>query len=112
MEGLFKGWPPCDRCGKPVNRRSGVLSIEPPEPSETRSGPVELRDLARQELCREWLWSHGRCRPRRNLYWIEAEQFDTLDKVLDWTLHLAEKNWYQATNWQGTVRRFYNVPGI
>jgi hypothetical protein len=92
MEESFKGWPPCDRCGKPVNKRSGVLSIRP-------------------EWWASWLWSHGKCRPRRNLYWIEAERFDTLDKVLAWTLHLSEKMWFRASNWRETVKRFYNVPG-
>lgn len=88
---LFKGWPPCDRCGKPVSKRSGVLSIRP----ERRAS---------------WLWSHGKCRRRRNLYQIDAERFDTLGKALDWTLHLSEKMWFRLSDWRETVKRFYDVP--
>lgn len=108
----FMGWPPCDVSGEPVDRRSGVLSINPPDPPRLVSlSVVEFEDLmATEPDIEKWLWSHARCSPDANVVWIEAERFDTLGKMFDHTLHLAEKLWYQATNWRETVLRFYDLP--
>jgi len=116
MEESFKGWPPCDVCGKPVDKRQGVLSVNPKE-AEAEPGcctgglrVTSFREFLDEPGPVEWLWSHCRCMPRRNVVWMEAERFDTVAKMFDHTLHLSEKNWYQATNWRDTVLRFYDLP--
>ena len=57
-----------------------------------------------------WLWSHAACLPDTNDYDIAAERFNTVGKVLDWTLHLMTKTWFDPIPWADAVRRFYILP--
>jgi len=114
MEESFKGWPPCDICGKPVDKENGVLSVNPNEAEQAvlraPRGVLSFEEMRALPEGPKWLWSHARCGSDANVVWIEAERFDSLGKMFDHTLHLSEKNWYQATNWRETAKRFYNVP--
>lgn len=113
MEESFKGWPPCDVCGEPVDKREGVLSVNPNEAEQAvlraPRGVLSFEEMRALPEGPRWLWSHCRCMPRRNVVWMEAERFDTVAKMFNHTLHLSEKNWYQATNWRDTVLRFYDL---
>ncbi len=95
MEEPFKGWPRCDLCHGPVNPQFGRLSVEP------------------DDWPAQWIWSHDHCLWKclpENTYIIEAERLDTRAKVLALTLCLAKEAWYQDTNWEEAVERFYDLP--
>jgi hypothetical protein len=57
-----------------------------------------------------WCWSHESCVPPEHDYEVEAERFDSVGKVLEWTLHLGGKTWFDIEGWAVTVRRFYDLP--
>lgn len=126
----FRGWPPCDACGGPVEdprratlsldtraagRRARAARLRTEEATTTDAsgiGVLTLSDLVRVGLpdAEPWRWLHDRCRPDTHRYEISGERLDTLGKALSWTLHLQQKTWFQPAPWEGAVRRFWNVP--
>lgn len=121
-----KTWPPCDVCGKPVtDPRRAALSLnteasyqvakamrqeEAQYEAEADAGHFHLltaEELLAGPTAPPWLWSHDRCRPPHQDYEISGERFVTTADALDWTLHLSEKNWWEAMSWASAVRRFF-----
>lgn len=117
-----KEWPPCQVCGKPVSTRQGILVVNYKELQQYESQQLEwekkhpadvsgvititpdLPDLV------EWHWGHASCLPEGG-YYIEYSKFDTIPKVLSWTLHLMEsKRWLKFTDWERAVRVHHKVP--
>jgi hypothetical protein len=122
----FRGWPPCDACGDAVHPDEGLLSLDTQLARKRFRGqqlweeeyhvdssepqPTSLRMLMSMPDSPDWWWGHDRCSPPENDYEVEADRFDDIGKVLDWTLHLMHKNWFDAVSWERAVRRLYELP--
>jgi len=114
------------QCGGIVSGATGQLSLDTRLAAdrlrgvelwraEHRSSPdlpeiMSHSALVSMPVPAEWCWSHDDCAPARNDYEIEASRLDDVGKVLDWTLHLMTKNWFDAIAWEHAVRRLYNLP--
>jgi hypothetical protein len=110
---MFKGWPPCDICGKPVDETNGILSIcyrrirafDAALKEWEAKHPDGLLDMGYPTVPNSipWFWSHKTCSPEdcdgSCNYWIDAV-----------TLNSMEKTWFPNTNWGHAVRRLYDLP--
>lgn len=63
-----------------------------------------------------WRILHGNCGEDESissLYWIGVERARTMAQILDWSMHMMEKNWLMSTDWasfiQSRVLRPHNV---
>ena len=104
---------PCDVCSKDILDADGYihLSIRELAASERRWAELENEDgsvtLGVVELTADvlkavrWKAYHIFCDPDPDAqsYTIQIEQIRTIPKLLAWTLHLMEKAWLPATNW-------------
>lgn len=55
-----------------------------------------------------WHVLHRICDPQPESwddYWIAVERAQTVEQLLSWTIHLAEKSWYSHTNWDDLIRK-------
>lgn len=109
--------PQCDVCGKQVQLKDGILSISFREVREVQeaherfkrdhTNPVfHVSDLLTLPERVHWKWHHSKCNGQSS-YWIDACRFDTVEKVLQWTIHLMDKTWFQLTDWREVIHRFY-----
>lgn len=118
-----KAWPPCDICGKSVATKDGLLGISTTELDKVREvrqkwerkhpdgTAIAIAEYPEAALSVPWQWGHVKCLQEVSFaYMIEAERFLTIGDALFWTLHLQEKRWLRATDWEGAVRRFHKVP--
>ena len=56
-------------------------------------------------LCQRCSRKAGDNEPLDNAaYAIELNRADTWQKLMDWTIHLMEKNWFPYTNWSQIMR--------
>ena len=127
----FKGWGNCDVCGNPIKnpatatisvcykqinareealRQWKVENVEVIEGAEITSGFADYPDQV------PWMITHVDCECPGCLdrcgcdYWFYGTRFDSLGKVVAWTLHLMKKTWFASTDWEGLVRRLYDLP--
>lgn len=124
-DAAFKGWPACDVCGKPItDLRLACLSLDTERAREgllkydrlLRAGQqadgsillADMPDLTTHSV--SWLWAHSNCVPQEQSYWIDGDRFDTMGKVLSWTMHVADKLWFDSLTWESAVRRFWMIP--
>jgi hypothetical protein len=56
------------------------------------------------------VWGHSACLGDQYQYWIAANRIDIMGKMMHWTMHRSEKNWWNPHDWNAVVRRFSNVP--
>ncbi len=109
--------PRCDVCGKEVQLGDGVLSISFQKVREVQDqkakwekahpGPVlNVGDVLASPPCVSWTWHHCKCNVS-GCYEIEASRFDSIEKAMQWTIHLMEKNWFKFTDWRGVIEKFY-----
>lgn len=110
-------WPPCDVCGLPVeSSSSGVLSINtraidaPAGPLFQSGGPnlrlVTVLDAETVATGTCWNWAHAGCASETDNFQISASGIETSARALEWTLRLLDEEWFSATNWSETMRRF------
>jgi len=129
-----KRWPACGVCGRPVSTSDGILTIMLEElnqqteaiqrwEEEHYSGrpmlvpqsnilvtePMTLREVLSRPDYARWQWGHRECLPDGMIH-VEAAEFDTLGKALDWTLNMWDRAWIGYSDWPDTVRRLHNVP--
>jgi hypothetical protein len=66
-----------------------------------------LSDFQPASKAAKWRAYHGGCDPRPDAadYWIAVERARTAEQLLDWTLHLTGKTWFDGTDWDRYVRR-------
>lgn len=74
---------------------------------------IDPRECAK--AYQRWLWLCSFCAcsndvGSRYFYQIEEERISTVSEALEWTLHLAQKNWFLNTNWQETLYRIFKFP--
>ncbi len=120
----MKTLPVCDKCKQTVSLNEGMLSVfykevqgheekvKLYEQKHTEKSGIQitsLKSLLEYPDAVKWHWGHPKCMPD-SMYEIEISRFDNVDKALDWTLHLMEKDWFASTNWRETVERFYDLP--
>ena len=109
--------PNCDKCSKPVKREQGVLTISFKEVREAQREreawekehpqPIKvLHDYLTYPKRINWKWGHRKCF-QNSSYPIDATRLDSAEKVLHWTFHLMEKNWFMATDWRGAINKLY-----
>ncbi len=95
-EVTMKTWPVCDECGGEVIPPDGYLAVDG-DTILDRSGELH-----------HWVWGHSGCTP--NGYAIEASRIDSMEKALDWTMHLWSKRWFANTDWHHALQKLF--PGI
>lgn len=125
----------CDRCGQPIERwRDLVVWCDSAKAHDAlRRWEAENRKMEQQaeHTAKDWAgflrplssvpvldtvqWNtfHYDCITDEEWLWgypIEGARINTLGKALAWTLHLQEKVWYEATDWQGLIRRLFKLP--
>ena len=130
MTDTFKGWGNCEVCGKPINNPAkATISMCYKRLREYGSARKvwedknveEFGDLQTYRLGGDypeqvkWVIAHEACgcpdHPEGcDEYWFYCTRFDSLGKVVAWTLHLIGKRWLRATDWEGLVRRLYALP--
>ncbi len=91
-------------------RRKAVILWEQEHDTGERLRTFVLNQLATMPRPVPWVWSHAACALDTNDYEIDADRFDSIGKVLDWTLHLLDKPWFAGVAWMEVVRRFYHLP--
>lgn len=72
-----------------------------------------IADLAEPPHPVSWQVMHFDCISDAEWEWgypIEGARINTLGKALAWTLHLEGKTWYEATDWEGLIRRLFTLP--
>jgi hypothetical protein len=110
--------PNCDECGKNVKLKDGILSIPFQKVREvqdqrgrwekTHPGPVlTVGDVVTFPPRVSWGWHHASCNANGSSYEIEGTRFDTIEKAMNWTLHLMEKNWFEFTDWRSVIEKFF-----
>lgn len=121
-------WPVCQYCGKSVSTAQGVLVVYGHEISEyeklfkewgksyprteTGSRLITSRELADLPHMVDWHWGHSDCVQDGVMYEITYDRFDNVEKVLNWTLHLMEKNWLEHTRWREAVLAHYQLQEV
>ncbi len=115
--------PVCDICEKAVSVQDGTIWIgydainkaeEARRKWDSESSDIGVFSTQFGELPQPalWMWGHRGCTDQdgANEYWIDAERFAMPADALAWTLHLLEKTWFRATDWETLVRRLHDVP--
>lgn len=108
----------CDECKLPIEDSRGWVTINlgavgahersMAEWKRNHPGPVvsgsDLMDIPLPVL---WHVYHRACDPDldRLAYWFAVERCRTIPQLMDWWLHLAEKNWFSATAWDVLIRQ-------
>jgi hypothetical protein len=121
----IKKWPVCQVCGKEVTTEEGFLAIyhdelmeykkqslewEKKHPLDENVGRIiDATDIMEMPESVQWHWGHSECLGD-SMYDIPYSRFDTLGKVLSWTLHLMEKSWLDYTDWETAVCTHYKIP--
>ncbi len=120
--------PDCEFCDKPTKIAESVLSVRYADMtayaenirawreehySDKKEGlqVVVMSELGDLPDKAHWRWGHKFCIPDDGDYWMDAERLDTAGKMLSFTAHLMEKNWFLDTDWDQVIRRFYNYAG-
>lgn len=126
----FRGWGNCEVCGNPIkNPATATISVcykqlRKYERKRKAWEDKNVEDYGGLQAYRlgadcperiEWAIAHEACgcpyHPEGcDEYWFYCSRFDTYDKVLGWTLHLMEKVWFMATDWETLIRRLYTLP--
>lgn len=126
-DATFRCWPPCDGCGHPATPAESVLAVDydaiqayeqawarweakhGPKAGEDPSRSYDLAELAELPDLVSWWWGHARCVAFKRQYEIDAERIQTNNQWMSWSLHLRESKgaWFPYTDWDCTVRRFY-----
>ena len=111
-------WPECEVCGKAASTKDGYLRITwadinalsrmVHDEHKRVSRAVKLEHIVGREERPYWQWGHMACLEGDD-YWIAADRIDTLEKAMAWTLHLLEKGWFPASDWERAIRRLYDV---
>jgi len=131
-EPVFNGWGSCEVCGKPIARpKEATISVclkrvdayeetykewEAHNVEHIGKGMDITRGYEGHPDRVEWMVTHAGCAcPGCDAecgcdYWFACDRFDSLAKVLAWTLHLQEKTWLDSTDWERLVRRLYRLP--
>lgn len=110
----------CEACGELIRKGTGEIYIVGSELAIAEKALIERR---REEATREpwkpinlegyidppiapWHARHNRCdpEPSASSYWFDVARARTALQILDWTFHLSEKSWYEATNWPTFIR--------
>lgn len=109
----------CDSCGSPVADGAGYVHVsrhaihrhelesrEAKERIEDRL-IVSAADLLDFPCQVSWHVHHADCDPDPEAfcYWFTVERARTHAALLDWTAHLMNKRWIDATNWSDFIRR-------
>jgi len=131
MQRSFKGWGNCQVCKKPIRdpARAAVgvcykrlaaydeaLAAWAAESVESVEGVEIITSFEGHPELVDWAVTHTACAcagcgsESGCDYWFYCTRFDSLGKVVAWTLHLMEKEWFKATDWEGLVRRLYGLP--
>ncbi len=104
----------CDACGKPIAARAGYLEVDNAAAAR-RSALVAVRvrqhndwkpvDPSTYPPRVRWTAHHLACDPNPDAcgYWFAVERINTLRRVIGWTAHLAEKGWFDYTDWASHV---------
>jgi len=110
--------PRCDVCGQEVEMKDGSLSISFKEIRDVQEREaawkkahaglfLDVGEVMAFPVRVPWTWHHCKCSVKGSSYEIEGSRFDSVEKVLHWTLHLMEKNWFEFTDWRTVIERFY-----
>lgn len=110
----------CDVCGRTITAGTGYIELDTRKvhayeqdvkawrEKHTPSGwePIGGDVLLTFPEAPRWAVFHGKCDPdpEHSGYWFAVERADTAAKVLDWTLHLAEKPYVENSNWTSFIR--------
>lgn len=107
----------CDECGQPVAGRDGWVTLDERQAHETatrrrqwgQDNPGPSYNAAALILDypegAPWRVYHADCDPGPDGYWFHVGEVDTPGGLLDWTLHLLGKPWFEDTDWPEFVRR-------
>ena len=108
----------CDVCGEAIELKAGYLTVSYVEIDAHRKALQQWKDEhpghihTADELLEipdsvKWKALHQGCdpEPESNDYWIPLDDCRTDSDLLDWTLHLIRKNWFQTTDWPETVQK-------
>jgi predicted GIY-YIG superfamily endonuclease len=80
-----------------------VSSWKPVDLGRVMSAPDEGKWTV---LCSRCARDTGDYEPLDNVaYAIELTRADTWQKLMDWTIHLMEKDWFRYTNWADVMRK-------
>jgi hypothetical protein len=109
----------CDHCNKiasegwvwlrgaEMNKAYDAL-LASDELDKKSNGVYSMADLMNLPEGGEWSITCSKCykedMERMNDYDISIDRISTVHDVLDWTLHLMKKNWFEYTNWEELVR--------
>lgn len=115
----------CAICEEPIEDGSGYVEMPnterrrffhqqqefdakyPPNPSTLTFGRVWTGgQLFEMPEPAQWWALHRTCdeNPEDSGYWFDIARTRTVSQLLDWTLHLMEKNWIDETDWTHFVR--------
>lgn len=109
----------CDKCGKPIADGSGYICVDDSAAYRILRHRAELSSGARRQVTlirasdieipgvARWHVWHRACDPHADGdgYWFGVERCRTLEHLLDWNAHLAEKNWIRHTDWGRFIQR-------
>ncbi|RJO61139.1 MAG: hypothetical protein C4542_07165 [Dehalococcoidia bacterium] len=118
-------WPKCQMCGESVTTEDGMLTIARDDIDRFRNAvaahglkyaveleiPPDPKKIHWSDFPKNapWHWGHRNCLTE-GFYSIPYGRFDTIEKVLSWTLHLMENHdWLDDTNWTVAVRAHFKV---
>ena len=77
--------------------------------TSTPADLVTAEELLAASMAAGWQVHCDDCNPHNadgcgGCYWFEVERCLTWAQLVDWTAHLAEKSWLEATDWMGFIR--------
>lgn len=101
----------CDTCGRTLTGLDGVIAVNTAEAyrltrqAKARENPLAPLDLS-QPVAEPAHWRAlcDACNPGEG-YWFGAYEADTPGELLDWTLHLMSKEWFEYTDWAEFIKR-------
>lgn len=107
----------CEACGQQI-RHDGILWVDLNRVADVEAATVQaeadmpdcftLDDLDRWPAPERWQQHHYRCRTYPVELAYELVPPTTWRDLLKWTIHLSEKAWIHATNWNDHIRTILN----